>query len=82
MASAGTWTSFNNIKDRCKEPIEEGGETFPSENFVDIVTNDMINDASNSNGMINMLGDDGDSDGATALLSLPDMANKKTNNFQ
>ena len=37
----------------------------------------MINDACDSDGVISMLGDDGDSNGATALLSLADRATKK-----
>ena len=68
---------MNIVSGKEQEPVIEGGSTSPSEQTVYIVTNDMISDVCDSDGVISMVGDDGDSDGATALLSLADMAPKK-----
>ena len=63
-----------------QQPVIEAGSTCPLEDTIEIVTNDMITNVCNSDGVISMLGDDGDSNGATALLSLADMALIKTSN--
>ena len=56
MASTGHTDHFDNKKIGLpsvtdEEPIKAGRGTCPSENPIEIVTNDMINDTSNSNGI-------------------------------